>query len=440
MKKIFFDLRLHVIVLLIVFLAELIGIIPFKFGIVSFSLFPMLYALIIGIIASKISLLKITDEFVNLASDYVGYSVMILIAYMASSIGPNLEQVLSAGPALVLQEFGNLGTLFLSVPIAVYIFKMDRTAIGSTFSTSRETSIAVVGNLYGLDGPEGRGVMGSYITGTLLGTVFCAILSSILMNISWFAPEALAMASGTGSASMMSAAIAPLIAEHSEKSDLLMSFASTSQVLTSATGIYMTLFIAIPLTEWLYGICSGEKHKKQDKIQQTSKTDATLTTNESQNKSFNWGIKLKTWLYSSVFGIFAIYIASNLHGEGASLVNIIVGMLWLLAIVLLGNLIDFLALKLNINLPTILYIALVSSVMSIPAVWPGAIHMNTALSSISLLPLTTPILAYAGISTGKELEAFKKQGLQIIVVTLFALAGTYVGSAVIANIIWKLMN
>ena len=83
------------------------------------------------------------------ASPYITISVMYLTAKMASSIGPNLEAVLNAGPALILQEFGNLGTIFLALPIAVCVFKMGRAAVGASFSTSREGSIAIVGNLYG---------------------------------------------------------------------------------------------------------------------------------------------------------------------------------------------------------------------------------------------------------------------------------------------------
>jgi len=62
------------------------------------------------------------------------------------------------------------------------------------------------------------------------------------------------------------------------------------------------------------------------------------------------------------------------------------------------------------------------------------------VSKISLLPLCTPILAYAGISTGKDMVEFKKQGIRIIIVTLLTFIGTYVSSAIIANIILKIQG
>ena len=47
------------------------------------------------------------------------------------------------------------------------------------------------------------------------------------------------------------------------------------------------------------------------------------------------------------------------------------------------------------------------------------------------------VMAYSGIAAGKDLDSFKKQGLSIILVTLIALIGTFVGSAIIAHIVMK---
>lgn len=437
----FFDIRIHFVTLILVIISEVIGIIPVQLGPVGFSLLPMLYALVLGIGVARLTFVGLSDEQMTLASEYVGYAVMILIAFMASSIGPNLSIVLSSGPALLAQEFGNLGTVFLAMPIAVLVFRMDRTSIGSSFSTSRETSLAIIGNLYGLDGPEGRGVMGSYITGTLLGTIFCGILSSLMINIPWFLPESLAMASGTGSASMMSASIAPIIEAFPENAETLMSFAATSQVLTSATGIYMSIFIAIPLSEGLYSTFKGRKKARLEKEELEKNRQLNQEkTEETSAVDSKWGIKIKTWIYSALFGLLAIWIASLNAGEAINPIDAVPGMLWLVGIVVLGNILDHLFKKIRINLPTILYIALLSSVMSIPELWRPALHFNESMTFISLLPLCTPILAYAGIATARELDSFKKQGLKIIVVTLFALAGTFIGSAVVSNIILLMLR
>ena len=57
-----------------------------------------------------------------------------------------------------------------------------------------------------------------------------------------------------------------------------------------------------------------------------------------------------------------------------------------------------------------------------------------------MLPLCTPILAYAGISAGKDLDTFKEQGIAIVCTAILAFIGTYIGSAIIAQIILKLTN
>ena len=56
---------------------------------------------------------------------------------------------------------------------------------------------------------------------------------------------------------------------------------------------------------------------------------------------------------------------------------------------------------------------------------------------VELMALCTPILAYAGIAIGKDLDEFKKQGVKIIIVSILTFIGTFVGSAVIAEVVLK---
>ena len=267
--KILKDWKVQILCLLMVIAAELIGNQRFAFGLLSFTLFPMLYALVIGAILYGVKV--IDNDMMKTASPYIGISVTFLTVKVGSSIGPNLPAILSAGPALILQELGNLGTIFLSLPVAVLVFKMGRAAVGACFSISREGSLAIVGDMYGLDSEEGQGVMGAYITGTLLGTIFNSLLASAMLAVGWLHPYSLAMAAGTGSASMMSAALAPLIEKFASQPEMLskiQAYAATSQVLTSADGLYMSLFVGIPVTNWLY------KKLKKDKAAPAQKAVA----------------------------------------------------------------------------------------------------------------------------------------------------------------------
>jgi len=116
MKEHMADWRIHALAFVLTVIAEFIGTKKFSFGPLSFSLFPMLYVLILGAILGIVKL--IPQKMMTEASPYIGISVMMLTAKIASTIGPNLGAVVKAGPALILQEFGNLGTIFISLPIA----------------------------------------------------------------------------------------------------------------------------------------------------------------------------------------------------------------------------------------------------------------------------------------------------------------------------------
>ncbi|MBR2990817.1 MAG: DUF3100 domain-containing protein [Solobacterium sp.] len=274
MKKFFEDWKIHALAFILTLVAELIGTKRFDLGFTAFSLFPMLYVLIFGGIlgGAKVLPRKMMEE----ASPYIGISVLLLTAKVGSTIGPNLANVIKAGPALLLQEFGNLGTAVLALPIAVYVFHMGRACIGSSFSISREGSLAVVASKYGLDSEEGMGVMGSYITGTVLGTLFYGIMVSILAPTGIFHPYALAMACGTGSASMMSASLGAVIDAYPAMAEELTAYAATSNMLSSVDGLYMSLFIAVPMCEWMYKkFTANNKHYNDGKpIDKKAKKEA----------------------------------------------------------------------------------------------------------------------------------------------------------------------
>ncbi len=255
------EIRVHLLNLGMVIIAELIGTRRFQLGPGVVLLLPMLYALVIGMLLPALRLVR--KEHMEMASPFIGLSVMFLTAKMGTTIGPNLGSVINAGPALILQELGNLGTIFLALPVAVLVLKMGREAIGAAFSISREGSLAIVGDIYGLDSPEGQGVMGAYITGTLFGAIFNGLMVGLIVSFGIFHPFSLAMAAGTGSASMMAAALGPVVAAWPELETELSAYAATSQLLTSVDGLYVGLFIGIPVTEWLYRRLGGKAAAKE---------------------------------------------------------------------------------------------------------------------------------------------------------------------------------
>lgn len=110
------------------------------------------------------------------------------------------------------------------------------------------------------------------------------------------------------------------------------------------------------------------------------------------------------------------------------------GMLILVAMSIVGI---ALAKYLPLKLPAIAYIVTISVILTIPG-FPGAATITAYTSKVDFLALTTPILAYAGIYTGKNLDSLKKSGWRIIIVSLFVIFGTYAGSAIIAELLLRL--
>lgn len=253
-----YNWRLHLIVLGLVIIGELIGVQQFKVGPGTALLLPMLYALVIGIFLGPRFLKIANEKDMDDASPLITLSVLILVAKLGTTVGPNLPVIVESGIPLLLQEFGNLGTLAIGMPVAV-LLGFRREAIGATFSQAREGSLAIIGDVYGLDSPEGRGVLGVYIFGTVLGAIYQGITAGFIASLGIFHPYAIGMACGIGSASMMSAASASSAAVLTEYSDEVLSFAATSNLLTSASGLYMMIFISIPLAEWYLKFLTGGK-------------------------------------------------------------------------------------------------------------------------------------------------------------------------------------
>lgn len=241
----------HLLVLVLVVISEYLGVLKFKIGPGTIVLLPMLYALIFGILLSPKFLKIVNDKDMKDAGSLITISLMLLMARYGTLIGPNLPEVIKASPALILQEFGNVGTVFLGVPVAVFL-GLKRETIGAAHSIAREPNIALISDVYGLEGDEGKGVMGVYICGTVFGTIFFGLLATFCAAYLPLHPYALAMASGVGSASMMTAVVGSLSAMFPAEAAKLAAFGTASNMLSGLDGLYMSLWIALPLTEWLY--------------------------------------------------------------------------------------------------------------------------------------------------------------------------------------------
>lgn len=243
---------LHLTVLAITLIFEYINTITIPTPLGNILFLPMLFAMVAGLIIYLIKPIKwVKDEASKVSDTFVVVGISVFLAKVSITSGIELPKIFAAGPALILQEFGNLGTIILALPFAL-LFGFKREAIGMTNSIGREPNVGLIASKYGLNSPEGRGVMTTYIVGTLVGTIFMGVMANFLGVSGILHPYALAMACGVGSGSMMAASSASLAASFPEMADQITAYAATSNVLSTADGIIMTVFLGLPMCEWLY--------------------------------------------------------------------------------------------------------------------------------------------------------------------------------------------
>lgn len=250
--------KVHLLAVLIVIVAESIG--TLRFGLIIFL--PLFYALVIGGVISypKFKFLKLPE--MERAARVLSVGMLILVTKLGLDIGPNLAQLAHSSLALIVQELGHFfGTLVFGLPVA-FLFGMKREAIGACYSIDREPNIAIIAERYGLDSPEGRGVMGMYICGTVFGALWVSILAGIIAQTGFFHPHALAMGAGIGSASMMAASTASIIASYPDAASTIQAYAAAANLMTTVFGIYFALFISLPVTVKVYGWMDRMRSKK----------------------------------------------------------------------------------------------------------------------------------------------------------------------------------
>jgi len=262
------DYRLHLTVFALVVLAEIIG--PFEIRItdsISFSIMPLIYAMVLGLVFYLLKPIKwIKRRQARIAEGAMMLFIGVLIAKLAISSGQSIHLIFEMGPALILQELGHLATILVALPVAL-ILGFKEEAIGMTNSIGREPNVAVVVDKYGFNSPESRGVFAVFIIGTVIGTIFISFLVSFSLSFLPLHPFAFAMASGVGSASMNAAAIGPTLAAFPGMETQIEAFAGFSNLLSFCVGIYIVIFVALPLTQKTYELLEPKIGKDHVKIE-----------------------------------------------------------------------------------------------------------------------------------------------------------------------------
>lgn len=234
-----------------IIVADLIGQHKIPVGKGSFIIFPIFFAIILGILSGPQVFKVLDNKKVQAASKLVIVAILPFIAKLGINAGANIMVVLRAGPALLLQELGNLATIFLALPVAL-LLGLKRESIGATHSINRETNLALMQDMFGPDSPEARGSLSVYIVGGMVGTIYFGFMASMIASTGLFHPYALGMSSGVGAGIMMASAVASVSEVLPAFAEEISALAATSETLSGATGIYVAIFIGIPICNWLY--------------------------------------------------------------------------------------------------------------------------------------------------------------------------------------------
>jgi len=421
-------LKLVVVALVVVTLAELIGSAQFKLGPGKVVLLPMLWALLLaaawGIAARRTpAALRIHTGLQAYAGGLLNAGLLLFIVKLGLTVGSALPYVRQAGWALVFQEFGHaFGTLALGLPLAL-LLGIKREAVGATFSVGREGNLAIIGEKYGMASAEGRGVLAEYITGTVLGALFIAVLAGFVTSLGIFDPRSLAMGAGVGSGSLMAAAIGAISAQQPpEMVKQLTAIAAASNLLTTVVGFYFTLFLSLPLCSWLYG-------KLEPVLGRFSRRQAADTASLAGVTGVAAPeLRLADNLVACVVMAGGVMIG-NLLSFQVPLLQSLAGMLAVIAVVLVVGLVK----RLLPKMPMVLVLSLVATVAGIPGLLPFSDALVAVTAKLNFLAFTTPVLALAGFSVAKDLPMFRQLGWRIVVVSLTATAGTFLGATLIAE-------
>jgi hypothetical protein len=422
-------IKLFAYALAIVTAAELIGNVSFAVGHGKIILLPLLWALLMGAALGLASprlpgSLAIGTPLQNAASAILQPALLIFIAKLGLLVGGSLPKIMGAGWALVFQEFGHFfGTMVFGLPVAL-LLGIKREAIGATFSVGREPSLAIIGEKYGMDSPEGRGVLAEYLTGTVFGAVFIAVLAGLIASLGIFNPLALAMGAGVGSGSMMAAASGAIAAQQTpEMAKDVATFAAASNLITTTIGTYFTLFLSLPFTVWAYGVL--EPVLGRGRANAAPEAAPAPAAAPAEAPSLGFGELLLTWILVGLFGLIGNRLVYNTAPDAA----VLAGMAIIVGVVVAGYGLYRLTAR---KLPAVVWVSLIGMVLTYPGT-PFSAEVAALTGKINFLALATPILAFAGLSIAKDVPAFRRLGWRIVAVSFMANAGTFLGAALIAQ-------
>ncbi len=123
--------KVYLLAFLFILIADSIGQIQIPIGMGMFILFPIFYAIILGVCSGPQVAKIIDNQQVKAASKLVVVGIAPFIAKLGITAGANIETILNAGPAVLLHGFGNLFGIVLALPAAILLGMKRESVRGS---------------------------------------------------------------------------------------------------------------------------------------------------------------------------------------------------------------------------------------------------------------------------------------------------------------------
>lgn len=409
---------LLLITLVLTGIAELIGSHEVDLGIGNVHLFPLIWGLLLGGAVSFQKVRPLSLRTQQYATYMVEIAVLLLSARLSFLVGANIEVLLDAGPALLLQELGHLfGTVLFALPIAVAL-RMGRPAIGACFSIDREGAFAIVANRFGADSDEYRGVLSMYIFGTLVGALYVTLLASLFAGTGILDPRSLAMGAGVGSGSVMAASSAAIAAEYPAMADQILALAAVSNLITTVLGLYVGTYVALPAAERFYRFLTRRQPVEAAPVETVAPVATAAPAEVHARPALAISIPLV------LLGMLVSNIAFHRSFEPLAVVGLVI--MAVLVLVSLG-------LKRWARISPIIGLSTIGLVLSSP--WsPVADRIAEILLPLDFLPLTTTVLVLAGLGLGKDSAMLRRIGWRVIPVGLVSFAASFLVAAFIAEL------
>ena len=124
-----------------------------------------------------------------------------------------------------------------------------------------------------------------------------------------------------------------------------------------------------------------------------------------------------------------VIILTNVIGYKMPVGDSIIGVLLLSAISLVGLTISNFMSRF-VKLPSMMYVSLLGLLLACPVSPVKDIVVETT-TPVAFLATATALGAFAGISLGKD---FAKMGWKLVLITLFVITGTFIFSALVADV------